>query len=130
MAQQTARDVVTRYNRALEARDFTAARGFLADGLRFDGPIDHFVKADDYIGAITRLFGMVKGIENQATMVDGDEVALFYVLDTPVAKAPSRSGTRFATARSCIFAPTSMRGPFRLHPTSEKLAFLRSRPPA
>ncbi|TMC83764.1 MAG: hypothetical protein E6J06_08360 [Chloroflexi bacterium] len=31
---------------------------------------------------------MVKGIENQATMVDGDEVALFYVLDTPVAKAP------------------------------------------
>jgi len=88
MAQQTAKDVVTRYNRALEARDFTAARGFLADGLRFDGPIDHFVKADDYIGAITRLFGMVKGIENQATMVDGDEVALFYVLDTPVAKAP------------------------------------------
>jgi limonene-1,2-epoxide hydrolase len=88
MAQNTATEVVGRYNRALEAKDFAAARGFLADDLRFEGPIDRFQKADEYIGAITKLYGMVKGIEHQATIVDGDEVAVFYVLDTPVAKAP------------------------------------------
>ena len=31
---------------------------------------------------------MVKGVEHQATINEGDEVAVFYVLDTPVAKAP------------------------------------------
>lgn len=43
---------------------------------------------DDYIGAITRLFGMVKRVERKATISEGQEVALFYVLDTPVANAP------------------------------------------
>lgn len=88
MAQNTSRDIVGKYNRALEAKDFAAARGFLVDDLRFEGPIDRFQKADDYIGAITQLYGMVKGIEHQATIADGDEVAVFYMLDTPVAKAP------------------------------------------
>jgi hypothetical protein len=88
MGQNHAKEVVDSYNRALEARDFTAARGFLADDLRFEGPIDRFQKADDYIGAITRLYGMVKGVEHQATIVEGNDVAVFYVLDTPVAKAP------------------------------------------
>lgn len=88
MTQTTARDVVRKYNRALEAKDFAAARSYLAENLRFEGPIDRFEKADDYIGAITRLYGMVKGVEHQATIVDGDDAAVFYVLDTPVAKSP------------------------------------------
>jgi limonene-1,2-epoxide hydrolase len=88
MTENNAKDVVGKYNRALEAKDFATARGFLADDLRFEGPIDRFQKADDYIRAITQLYGMVKGVEHQATIVDGDEVAVFYVLDTQVAKAP------------------------------------------
>jgi ketosteroid isomerase-like protein len=88
MAQMTAKDVVTRYNRALEGKDFPAARTLLADNLRFEGPIDRFEKADDYIGAISRLYGMVKGVEHQATIVEGDQVAVFYTLDTPVGKSP------------------------------------------
>jgi limonene-1,2-epoxide hydrolase len=83
-----AKHVVDQYNRALEGKDFAAARGFLADDLRFEGPIDHFEKADDYITAITRLHGMVIGVEHQKTISNGDEVALFYLLDTAVAKAP------------------------------------------
>lgn len=83
-----AKDVVGGFNRALGDRDFAKARALLADSLRFEGPIDKFDKADDYIASITRLYGMVKGIEHQATIADGDEVAVFYVLDTPVAKAP------------------------------------------
>lgn len=87
MAQNTPKDVVSRFNRALEAHDFSAARGLLADDLRFEGPIDRFAKADDYIAAISQLFGMVKGVEHQATIGEGNEVATLYVLDTPVAKA-------------------------------------------
>ena len=88
MAKTSATDVVDRYSRALEARDFTAARSLLADNLLFEGPIDRFDRADDYIKAITGLYGMVKGIVHQATLGEGENVAVFYLLDTPVAKAP------------------------------------------
>lgn len=83
-----AKDVVDSYNRALAARDFAAARQLMADDLQFDGPIDKVQRADDYLKAITGLYGMVKGVEHQATITEGDEVAVFYLLDTPVAKAP------------------------------------------
>jgi len=71
MAQMTAKDVVDKYNRALEAKDFAEASRFLADDLRFEGPIDRFETADDYVAAITRLYGMVKGVVHQATIVEG-----------------------------------------------------------
>jgi ketosteroid isomerase-like protein len=88
MPETNAKDVVDRYNRALGAKDFASARRLLADDLHFQGPIDQFDRADDYVTAITRLHGMVKGIEHQATLAEGDDVAVFYVLDTPIAKAP------------------------------------------
>ena len=84
----TAADIVRRYNEALGARDFSAARALLADNLRFEGPIDRFERADDYVKAISGLYQMVKGIEHQATVGDGDNVAVFYLLKTPVADAP------------------------------------------
>jgi len=88
MVKVNATDVVDRYTKALGSRDFAAARALLADNLRFEGPIDKFDRADDYVKAISALYGMVKGIDHQATIAEGDEVAVFYVLDTPVAKAP------------------------------------------
>jgi hypothetical protein len=88
MVDLTTADVVERYTRALWDRDFTAARGLLADDLRFEGPIDQFERADDFIQSLTGLFGMVKGVEHQATIAQGDQAAVFYLLDTPVAKAP------------------------------------------
>jgi hypothetical protein len=79
----TAADVVHRYTQALEARDFSAARTFLADDLRFEGPIDRFDRADDFIKTISGLYGMVTGVEHKATVADGENVAWFYVLNTP-----------------------------------------------
>jgi ketosteroid isomerase-like protein len=84
----TASEVVRQYSEALAARDFSAARALLADNLRFEGPIDQFDRADDYVKAISALFAMVKGIEPQATVADGENVAVFYVLQTVVANAP------------------------------------------
>ncbi len=88
MGKTNATDVVDRYFRALGDRDFAAARAFLADDLRFEGPIDRFDRADDLMKEISGLYGMVKGVDHQATIADGDEVAVFYILDTPLAKAP------------------------------------------
>ena len=88
MAHTTAKEIVDRYNKALGAKDFAAARALLADDLRFQGPIDRFERADDYVVAIKGLYGMVKGVEHQASIGEGDEVAVFYILDTPMAKAP------------------------------------------
>jgi SnoaL-like domain len=88
MANTNAKDVVERYNQALRTKDFTAARKLLADDVHFEGPIDRFDRADDYVTAISRLYGMVRGVEHQATIADGADVATFYVLDTQVARAP------------------------------------------
>jgi hypothetical protein len=84
----TAADVVRGYADALAASDFSLARTFLADNLRFEGPIDRFERADDFLKAISALHQIVLGTEHQATIVDGDNVALFYVLNAKVAKAP------------------------------------------
>jgi ketosteroid isomerase-like protein len=84
----TAANVVETYSRALSARDFETARSLLADDLQFEGPIDTFGRADDYMKAIKGLFGMVRGVEPQLTIAQGDDVAVFYRLDTPVALAP------------------------------------------
>ena len=88
MKNMSAADIVDRFSKALGHRDFTTARGLLADDLRFQGPIDRFERADDYIKAISGLYQMVKGVEHQAAIAEGDDVAAFYVLDTPIAKAP------------------------------------------
>ena len=88
MTESRSTEVVDGFTRALAAGDFAAARALLADDLRFEGPIDQFDRADDYIKAIQRLYGMVQGVEHQATVARGDEVVVFYTLDTPVAKAP------------------------------------------
>lgn len=88
MVETNAANVVENYSRALSARDFETARSLLADDLRFEGPIDTFDRADDYINAIKGLFGMARGFEHQATIAQGDDVAVFYRLDTPVAVAP------------------------------------------
>jgi ketosteroid isomerase-like protein len=81
-------DVVERYAAALAAGDFATARSLLADDLHFLGPIDEFSRADDYLASLRQLFGMVRGVEDQATVAQDAEVVRFYVLDTPVARAP------------------------------------------
>jgi ketosteroid isomerase-like protein len=81
-------EIVQRYAAALASGDFDTARSLMADDLHFVGPIDEFHRAEDYLAAIKRLFGMVRGVEDQATVAQDAEVVHFYVLDTPVARSP------------------------------------------
>src|SRR5262249_33612670 len=67
-------DIVEQSSTALASGDFGAARSFLADDLHFLGPIDEFHRADDYLAALRQLFGMVRGVENQATVTQDAEV--------------------------------------------------------
>ena len=84
----TSTDIVGQFSAALGSGDFGSARSLLADDLHFVGPIDEFHRADDYLGSLQHLFGMVRGVEEQATVAQDADVVRFYVLDTPVAKAP------------------------------------------
>jgi ketosteroid isomerase-like protein len=80
--------VVARFFTAFEAGDVAAARQLLWDDLSFTGPIDTFDNADDYIKAIGALASIVKGIQPRKVFVDGEDVATFYDMLTPMGSAP------------------------------------------
>lgn len=69
--------VVARYFDAFGHGDIATARGLLWDNLSFKGPLDTFDNAP-----------LVKSLEQQGVLVDGDDVATFYDLVTPVGTAP------------------------------------------
>ena len=81
----SAGEVVHRFHAAVGAKDFVAARKLLHDDLSFKGPIDTFHKADDYVEAIKKLAGIVKGVEVKKVFVDGNEVCVLYdmITNTP-----------------------------------------------
>ena len=90
MPSSSPRDVVERYQMALGAKDFKAARAVLNDDLEFRGPIDTFHRADDYMNAIQRLASIIQRIEPRKTFVDGQDVCFIYnmVTNTPAGTAP------------------------------------------
>jgi hypothetical protein len=75
-------DVIARYHEALRRRDFDGARQLLKDDLRFEGPFESFERADDYVAAIQRLFGIVESIEVRHASVDGDQAVVLYDMVT------------------------------------------------
>jgi SnoaL-like domain len=78
-------DVISRYHEALAKRDFDVAREFLKDELRFEGPFESFERADEYVAAIRKLFGIVESIEIRHASADGDQAVALYdmVTSTP-----------------------------------------------
>jgi hypothetical protein len=108
-ASSHARRVVDDFGAAFAKKDFDGARRLLQDNLSFHGPIDTFSRADDYVASLTRLGTMMKGIRHEKTIADGNEVAVFYVLDTALGSAPVADWYTVATARSHPFTRTSMR---------------------
>jgi hypothetical protein len=75
-------DVITRYQEALGKRDFDTARRLLADDLRVQGPFESFERADGYVAAIQKLFGIVTSIEIHHVSADGDQGVALYDMAT------------------------------------------------
>jgi limonene-1,2-epoxide hydrolase len=80
--------IVEAWGKAVHGGDFNKARSLARDDLSFRGPIDSFNKLDDYLAALKRLGGIVRGVQPEAVIADGGEVAVFYILKTVVADAP------------------------------------------
>jgi hypothetical protein len=75
-------DAVTRYHEELGKQDFEGARRLLKDDLRFEGPFESFERADDYIAAIQKLWGIVESIEIRHASADGDQAVVLYDMVT------------------------------------------------
>lgn len=76
------RALVERYQKALGAQEFSTARAFMRDDLRFEGPFDAFDNADDYLGALQRLWGIVRSTRPRHLSSDHDEVVALYEMET------------------------------------------------
>ena len=85
----SAREIVEKYKAAMGQGDFTTARKLLHDDLVFEGPIDTFNKADDYIEANKRLAKIIQGVDVKKVFADGNDVCMLYnmVTNTPAGTA-------------------------------------------
>jgi hypothetical protein len=77
-----AKQVVTNYHNAWTSGDMKAARTYLADDLDFQGSIDTFHRADDFIGALTMFHSMLKGVKLIQSFFSEAGGALLYDCDT------------------------------------------------
>lgn len=76
-------DTIKAFYAALARGDYAEARQYLADhDFSFVGWFDTFSSPDDYIDALKRLRGFVAKLEVRKAFVDGDDVALFYDIET------------------------------------------------
>ena len=85
----SASELVETYKTAVGKGDFTTARQMLHDDLMFQGPLDAFQKADDYIGSIKKLANIIQKIDVKKVFADGPDVCVLYdmVTNTPAGTA-------------------------------------------
>lgn len=76
------RQVVTNYHDAWTRGDLGAARLYLADDLDFQGSIDIFRRADDFIVALTMFHKMLRGINLIQSFFSESGAALLYDCET------------------------------------------------
>ena len=83
------KEVVMGYQKALGASDWTAARGFLRDDLKFKGPIAEYDKPEPYIEDLKNLHHIVTDVQMKKVFADGNDVCLLYdmVTNTPAGTA-------------------------------------------
>jgi len=77
-----ARETVERYKQAFGSGDVPRARLLLADDLHFQGPIEEFHSADDYVDSLAKLAPIVTGMDIKKVLADGDDVVTIYDLQT------------------------------------------------
>lgn len=76
------KQIVTNYHYAWTSGNVEAARPYLADDLDFQGSIDTFCRADDFIVALMMFQKMLRGINLIQSFFSESEAALLYDCDT------------------------------------------------
>lgn len=78
-------NIVGKYHEAWTHRDMDTARSCLADNLHFQGPMDTFSNADDFITTLTGFAQMLTRVDMLQRFDTNDAAALFYdcVTDSP-----------------------------------------------
>ena len=84
----SARETVESYQTAIGSGDFTTARKLMQDDMTFQGPIDTFHQADDYLESLKRLASIIQRIDVKRVFAEGDDVCVLYemVTNTPAGK--------------------------------------------
>jgi len=77
-----AKQIVTSYHNAWTVGEMKAARACLADDLDFQGSIDTFRRADDFIAALAMFQKMLRGINLIQSFFSESGAALLYDCDT------------------------------------------------
>ena len=85
----SASEIVESYQAALGKGDIATARKLMQDNMTFQGPLDTFNKADEYLEALKRLASIIQRIDLKKVFVDGDDVCVLYdmVTNTPAGTA-------------------------------------------
>jgi SnoaL-like domain len=78
---------------AVVQRDFTTARRFLSDELRFVGLFETYPNPEAYLAALTGLLQITLRLDVKTIIAEGDEAAIFFELET---KAPAAATTLVA----------------------------------
>ena len=76
------KQVVTNYHNAWTSGNVKAARGYLAEDLDFQGSIDTFSRADDFIVGLTMFQNMLRGVHLIQSFYSESGAALLYDCDT------------------------------------------------
>jgi hypothetical protein len=107
--------LIESYHRAWTGSDFQAARAFLDDNLDFQGSIDRFSNADDFIQALKGFMQMVRSVTLLEQFYDDNGAALLYDCDTGSPAGVIRtaefftvSGNRISSIR-LVFDATALR---------------------
>ncbi|MBA4394693.1 MAG: hypothetical protein C0407_14170 [Desulfobacca sp.] len=96
------RQLVESYHKAWTSGDMAGARECLADGLDFQGSIDNFNKADDFIAALSQFQGMVRGVTVLQSFFSETGAALLYDCDTASPAGIIRTAEFFTVQNSKI----------------------------
>jgi hypothetical protein len=107
--------LIDTYHHAWTSGDFAAARSCLAEDLDFQGSIDTFTKADDFIAALSQFRQMLKSITILKSFYDAEGASLLYDCDTAspagiirTAEFFTVSGNRISEIR-LVFDATELR---------------------
>jgi len=89
MTSASAGEIIESYQAALGKGDFATARKLMQDNMTFQGPLDTFNTADEYLESLKKLAAIVQRIDLKKVFGDGDDVCVLYdmVTNTPAGTA-------------------------------------------